>query len=759
MQRAIPALDPFASEQVRMSDQFQNDGGIGMHPGAAESSFDLAVDAICDLVEGDGAAPPPEPANAPVLAKEEESPLAPAHAATSAADAHVDTNIASTQPANANDPISKKPIEGEVYINKNGKKVRRVKRSEKRMRQKQLETTDAAPAIEASTASVPTDRGAALLSNQKAQNEAEAQRAAAAAASAALLGMGALAAPSTGSDSQAIPDNVSSTNMSTPTLSFDRDPNSTDYYSTNNDEDGDNGDWDLDYKTGLAKQHEDAERQMLEGEEGRRGFESTDDEDDYDDEDDEEDGTMTGEYTNDPETASPMDGTSLADVSAAHVGIAASSNSNPMEAEITIPNMSVEPKNPFDEQLKVSSYDPMADVPLPPIEDPPPINQDTVAEDVVLDPGDIRAALSSASGGGHDVAVNQFDPLHDVAQGPSAQPNAHGTLSEISTMTPPLQQHQILSSANNVSSSYPERHHFEEITTASQGPLWRQAGMTAAAAERQQQQYHQFDPQQGKMTKRAAIEQTIRDECWSRAAVDSGEVAPDTLLRARSGGHTAAGHSETERVATRRVNVIQLLINGLIGLVGGLLGSIYVQTGCHFVTVDVGLSLHFGLWQYSPMDSALQGFTYCYPYDEDYTHDSPTFARICGFIALISGLFSLSVLWIYLLLSRTSNGLWKWAVRFLVVAASFQALTFSFFADAVCRRNSCSFGPGSIVSLISTLSWALIAYEMRENSPMATALISDPHLEADDMTNQDQGGMGLTGYHWYRPPVGLGVNV
>lgn len=373
-----------------------------------------------------------------------------------------------------------------------------------------------------------------------------------------------------------------------------------------------------------------------------------------------------------------------------------------------------------------------------------------------MDPGDIRAALSSASGGGHDVGINQFDPLHAVAQGPPAQPNAHGTLHEIPVTTPPLQQRQMLLSAENVSSSYPERQHCEEIPAASQGPLWRQAGIMAAAAE-SQQQYHQFEPQQGKMTKRAAIEQTIRDECWSRAAVDSGEVAPDTLFRARSGEPTAAGHSETERVATSRVNVVQLLINGLIGLVGGLLGSIYVQTGCHFVTVDVGLSLHFGLWQYSPMDSALQGFTYCYPYDEEYTHDSPTFARIFGLIALISGLFSLSVLWVYLLLGRTSNGLWKWAVRFLVVAASFQALTFSFFADDVCRRNSCNFGPGSIVSLISSLSWALVAYEMRDNSPTASALISDPHLEAGDMqTNREQGGMELTGY---RPPVSLGVNV
>lgn len=742
------------------------DDGLGTYPGAAESSFDLAVDAICDLVEGNGAGPSPDPVAAP--AKEEEYPLHVAPpTADAASDVQVDANIAFTKAVSDNCPLAKKtPAEGEVYINKDGKRVKRVKRSEKRMVQKQQQTPDAAPEVEAASAqaAVPSHQPD-LQSNQKAQNEAEAQRAAAAAASAALLGAGALAVAASTSasfDSQAIPENASSANTerSSP---LEQSPNSydNDDDSNSSEDDGDDGDWDLDYKTGLAKQHEDAERQMLEGEEGRRGFESTDDEDDYGNEDDyDEDETRTEEYTNDPDTESAMDGISFPG------GIAASSNSKSAEAETP-----VEPKNPFDdEQVKVSDnptanapYAPYAPLPPPPIEDPPSINQTTVAEDVVLDPGDIRAALSSASGG-HDMTestLNQFDPLHVVAQESSAQLSAQGALLEMPVAAPPLQQRQLLSSTDNAASSYPERQQIADTTAAGQGPLWRQAGIMAAAAE-SQQQYHQLDPQQGKITKRAAIEQTIRDECWSRAAVDTGEVAPDTLFRARSGEPTAVGHPDSERVATKRVNVVQLLINGLIGLVGGLFGSIYVQTGCHFVTVDVGLPLHFGLWQYSPMDSAFQGFSYCYPYDEDYTHDSPTFARIFGLIALVAGAFSLSVLWVYLLLGRTSAGLWKWAVRFLVVAASFQALTYSFFAEDVCRRNSCSFGPGSIVSLISTLSWALVAYEMGDNSPIAaTALIPDPHQESGDATmnnHQQQGGMmmELTGY---RPPVNLGVNV
>jgi hypothetical protein len=712
-----------------MSEPFQDDG-IGMYSGAAaESSFDLAVGAICDLVEGDGA--PSAPLIAPV--KEGRYSPAPLNAAAAAA---------STQAVSAN--ISKKPDEGEVYINKDGKKVRRVKRSEKRMKQMQQDATDSVPP--------PIDPG--QISNQEARSEAQAQRAAAAAASAALLGAGAPAAPtSVSSDSRASLDGTNDVNWTAPSLPFKQDAQNDGDYSENNEDEAD-GDRDLDYKTGLAKQHEDAERQMLEGEEGRRGFESTDDEDDKDDEG-EEVGTRAEGYINGPATISTVDGASLGDSVSEGAALSTGSTSAPMKAGPSIPTMPIETRNVFyDEQVAVSNYNPTTNLPLDPIEDPSSmknspggsgmITNAAAAEDVILDPGDIRAALSSASGG-HDITesdLNRFDPLH------VAMP---GTVSS-------SQSRHLSSGLSVASSSYPDRQPFEETTT-SPGPLWNQAGIVATAAE-SQHQYHQWG--NGKMTQRGAIGQTIRDECWSRAAVDAGEVAPDMLFRARSGEPTSSSQSETERVATKRVNVVQLLINGLIGLVGGLLGSIYVQTGCHFVTVDVGLPLHFGMWQYSPMDSAFQGFTYCYPYDENHTQDSPTFARIAGLIALAAGTFSLSVLWVYLLLGRTTSGLWKWAVRFLALAACLQTLTFSFFGTDVCRRNSCSFGPGSIVSLISALSWGLAAYEMKDNSPIGTALIPDPYRESGDMMNQQQqqqqqqqGGMELTGY---RAPVSLGVN-
>ena len=561
-----------------------------------------------------------------------------------------------------------------------------------------------------------------MQANQRARSEAEAQRAAAAAASAALLKAAPPAAPTTSatSVSRSALESAGDDYKATPSSSFGHGVNSNnEHLDDNEDEEASEGDWDLEYKTGLARHHEDAERQMLEGEEGRRGFASTDDEDEYEDEDD----SRHEAYMNDPNTDSTTTGP--CETTRTEAG--------PVTPELS----SNDVRNPFDDEQ-------VANVVVPPgaTEGPSPI-----AEDGALDPGDIRAALSSTSGGndmtGND--LNQFDPLHVAQEGSTTQ-----------TTLPPSQPPQL---------PHPGVKSPDE-SVMSQGPLWEEAGRVAAAATAEShQQYHQLHPQQEETTNRAAIGQTIRDEYWSRAAVDAGEVAPDTLFRAGAAPHPNAPHpNEMERVATKRVNVVQLLINGLIGLVGGLFGSIYVQACCHFVTVDVGLPLHFGLWQYSPMDSAFQGFTYCYRYDSDYTHDSPTFARLAGLTALLAGTFSMSVLWVYLLFGRTSSDLWMWAVRFLVMATSLQALTFSFFANDVCRRNSCSIGPGSIVSLVSTLSWALVAYEMKDNSPVVSALIPDPHMT---MNQQQQGensgnsGVELTG--GYRPPtgssVGLGVAV
>ena len=164
---------------------------------------------------------------------------------------------------------------------------------------------------------------------------------------------------------------------------------------------------------------------------------------------------------------------------------------------------------------------------------------------------------------------------------------------------------------------------------------------------------------------------------------------------------------------------------GLIGLAFGFLGSFYVQSSCHFLTATVVVGgnaeefdLHYGMWKYTPLNSAFQGYSYCYKYDGQFTTDTPILPRIVGLIALLMGVYALTVLWVYLVLGRTNFTHWNCAIYASIASGIFQALTMVFFAGSVCRRNSCSVGPGAAVSIVSTLTWFVLAFEMHYNSPM-----------------------------------------
>merc|ERR1712048_378583 len=134
----------------------------------------------------------------------------------------------------------------------------------------------------------------------------------------------------------------------------------------------------------------------------------------------------------------------------------------------------------------------------------------------------------------------------------------------------------------------------------------------------------------------------------------------------------------TPKIARKRTKVVQLLVIGLLGIIGGFFGSIFTLYTCNFASADVEVGnnnffrLHFGMWKYSPLDSVFQGYSYCYPYDDQYTADAPVPARIVAVVALMSGSASLSVLWIYLILGVTKEFYWKNAVRLLMLAGSCQ---------------------------------------------------------------------------------------
>lgn len=180
-------------------------------------------------------------------------------------------------------------------------------------------------------------------------------------------------------------------------------------------------------------------------------------------------------------------------------------------------------------------------------------------------------------------------------------------------------------------------------------------------------------------------------------------------------------------VARKRVRVVQLLMVGLVSLLVAFLGSFWVQSSCHFVSasVEVGqnaqvFDLHYGLWKYSPIDSAFQGYSYCYEYDDKYTSDAPLISRWSGVAALVAGVYALSTLWIYLIFGRGTQCIWNTAVAAAAIAGVAQMSTLFIFLETVCSRDTCTLGPAGVLSVISSVVYFILAFEMHYNTPMAT---------------------------------------
>ena len=196
----------------------------------------------------------------------------------------------------------------------------------------------------------------------------------------------------------------------------------------------------------------------------------------------------------------------------------------------------------------------------------------------------------------------------------------------------------------------------------------------------------------------------------------------------------------TISISSKRHSPIIVIISqtGLLGIAFGFLGSFYVQSSCHFVTANVSVGdsgqrfdLYYGMWKYTPMGSVFQGYSYCYKYDDQFTDDTPIYARIVGLLALLTGALSLAILWVYLVLGRATQEYWTMAIYFSVAAGIFQALTLLFFVSSVCERNQCTIGPGAAVSIVSTITWFLLAFELHYNTPIP------PQLPATDSGDHD----------------------
>lgn len=113
-----------------------------------------------------------------------------------------------------------------------------------------------------------------------------------------------------------------------------------------------------------------------------------------------------------------------------------------------------------------------------------------------------------------------------------------------------------------------------------------------------------------------------------------GAVGTTTCLDNMPDDDDSAEHDALVPIAPskRRNKVAQLLLTGIVAILGGWLGTAYVFQSCHFASVPVTVGqyatqrqLQFGLYKYSPLDSSLNGYVlllvcYCRAFVALFTH-------------------------------------------------------------------------------------------------------------------------------------------
>ena len=177
--------------------------------------------------------------------------------------------------------------------------------------------------------------------------------------------------------------------------------------------------------------------------------------------------------------------------------------------------------------------------------------------------------------------------------------------------------------------------------------------------------------------------------------------------------------------AQKRVKAVQLLFVGVLGLMLAALGNFLIGTSCHYVSVPVqagqyqeSFPLHFGLWKYSPADSAMSGYSYCYPYNGSHDDEAPVVSRIANIVALVLGTYTLVVLWFYLITGKANRTLWGLGVWTALLAAAAHMTTLYFFFDTLCQTRQCSWGPASFLTVGTSVAWIILAFELHYQGPL-----------------------------------------
>jgi len=195
--------------------------------------------------------------------------------------------------------------------------------------------------------------------------------------------------------------------------------------------------------------------------------------------------------------------------------------------------------------------------------------------------------------------------------------------------------------------------------------------------------------------------------------------------------------------ARKRVSVVQLLIVGLFSILVCVFGSIWIQSSCHYVSakVQVGESqemftLHYGLWRYTPIGSAFQGYTYCNTYHENYSADPPLLPRYASLLASVGGAFAVCVLWNYLIFGRSTRVAWDAAVNGAVFSGILHGVSLLIFITPPCVETECQLGPAGAASVAASIVNFILAFEMYYNSPIKSWMDDVPNCSSSEHPRQ-----------------------
>lgn len=187
----------------------------------------------------------------------------------------------------------------------------------------------------------------------------------------------------------------------------------------------------------------------------------------------------------------------------------------------------------------------------------------------------------------------------------------------------------------------------------------------------------------------------------------------------------------------------RLIMVAMIGLIGGVLGSIFAFDTCEFVSIrkkvgyyDEVLQVSAGMKYFTSIDSVFLGGSQCIAYDHEnlyYTQEPPHFAKISSLSGIAFGVTSVVILWFYILTKKTTTKIWNIASAFSCIASLAQILTFQFYFSSVCKEETCSIGAGTVASFIAAMSYGCIGYEMIGNKPNKRI----PHVLGEKLIKND----------------------